>query len=303
MPTSKEVSKIKSDYISKRKAAINNKLIDIQSSMYDNLIGDFLDIIKKKNDGKDFSLNKIESLFKKMYNESMPDVMKQTASASKSISDLNQMYFATLLDSNKLDEIHNKTKALIDKRLGIDEKGKLKPGGFTDKVLGDLSAQKSFVKSLKQIISTNPDINKAQTLLKETITGSKYNMGAMESFYRNLAGGLLSKIDRSNSIIYANELELKSFYYGGGLIKTSRKMCLRNNGKIFTRDQAESWRLLPEIIRMYPNGDYEPLIDMGGHGCMHTPDWITEDVAKEIKGEQNKKAAEKNKAFKKRNDL
>lgn len=44
--------------------------------------------------------------------------------------------------------------------------------------------------------------------------------------------------------------------------------------------------------------DYEPLINMGGYGCRHTPDWITEDIAKELKSENNAKAKERNDKFK-----
>lgn len=300
MPTFKEVSKIKSDHILKREDAIKNTLNNLQGNLYEKIVTDFSKIASDKKEGKQPNLNALQNQFKKFYNANFVDVMKQTIAASKSLTDLNQMYFATLIDSNQLDEIHDKTKLIIDKRLGIDENGKLKPGGFTDKALDNQRIQKNFIKEVKNILSGNPDVALMQEQLRNFITGTKNSSGILESRYRVLSQDILIQTDRSNSLIYANELDLNSFYYGGGLIKTSRKMCLNNNGKIFTRSQAEKWRSLEEITKMYGDNlsDYNPLVDMGGFGCRHTPDWITEDLAKSLKGENNAKAKERNQAFK-----
>ena len=305
MPTYKEVSKIKSDFILKREDAIKNTLATLQGNLYDKLFADFVKIATNKAAGKEVDINKLQIQFKRFYNLGFPEVMKQTLSAARSLSDLNQMYFSTLLESDRLDEIHNKTKSLVEKRLGIDENGKLKKGGFTDKILENQRVQKLFVKEVKTILGGNPDIGLMQEKLKNFIIGNKNSTGILESHYRNYAQNILTGIDRSNSVVYADELGLQSFYYGGGLIKTSRKMCLKNNGKIFTRAQAEKWRDLPEIRDMYGDNiaDYDPLVDMGGFGCRHTPDWITQDIANKLKGENNAKAKEKNDAFKERNDL
>jgi hypothetical protein len=305
MPTYKEVSKIKTDFISKKEDGINSALVNQQSNLYDTLLSDFIKEASNKIDGKEININKLQTKFKKFYSANFIDIMKQTINASKSLTDLNQMYFATLLDSNKLDEIHNKTKALVDKQLGIDENGKLKQNGFTDKVLGDQQAQKKFIKEVKIILSGNPDINLMQNKLKDFIIGSKNNTGLLESHYRTVSQDILTSIDRSNSLVYANELELQSFFYGGGLLTSSRSFCVNKNGKIFTRAEATKWKDSTFITSMYGENinDYEPLINMGGYGCRHTPDWITQDIAKVLKPDNNAKAVEKNKAFKDRNSL
>lgn len=303
MPTYKEVSKIKTDFILKKEDAINSSLINQQSNLFETLLSDFIKEASNKIDGKEININKLQAKFKKFYDANFVDIMKQTINASKSLTDLNQMYFSTLLDTNQLDEIHTKTKLLVDKQLGIDTNGKLKQNGFTDKVLGDLQAQKKFIKQVKIILSGNPDINLMQNKLKEFIIGSKNNTGLLESHYRTVSQDILTSIDRSNSLVYANELELQSFFYGGGLITSSRSFCISKNGKIFSRTEAEKWKDSTFITSMYGKNitDYEPLISMGGYGCRHTPDWITQDLAKSLKPDNNAKASEKNKAFKDRN--
>ncbi len=305
MPTFKEVSKIKSDFITKREDAISTSLADQQSNLYDKLLSDFIKIASNKVDGKNVSTSTLQAQFKKHYNENFTDVMKQTINASKSLTDLNQMYFSTLMDSNKLDEIHDNTKKLVDKSLGVTDNNKLISGGFTDKALDNKKVQKLFVKEVNVILSGNPDVNLMQNKLKDFIIGNKKGGGILERYYRNFASDLLISIDRSNSLVYANELELQSFFYGGGLLTSSRSFCISKNGKIFSRAEAEKWKDSTFITSMYGEkiNDYQPLIDMGGYGCRHTPDWITQDIAKELKSENNSKAKDKNKAFKDRHDL
>lgn len=300
MPTYKEVSKIKSDFISKKEESITNSLTDQQSNLYDKLLSDFMKVAKDKADGKEVNINKLQSQFRKFYDQNFNEVMRQTINASRSLTDLNQMYFSTLLDSNRLDEIHDNTKKLVDKSLGVTDANKLISNGFTDKAIANKQVQKLFVKEVNKILIGNPDVNLMQNKLKDFILGNKQSTGILERYYRNFANDLLISIDRSNSLVYANELELQSFFYGGGLLTSSRSFCISKNGKIFTRSEAEKWKDSTFITSMYGTkiNDYEPLVNMGGYGCRHTPDWITQDIAKELKPENNKKATEKNKAFK-----
>lgn len=305
MPRYKEVSKIKTDFIQKKQDAIGNTLADQQSNLYDKLLGDFMKLAKDKADGNQVNTNKLQAQFRKYYDANFTDVMKQTINASKSLTDLNQMYFSTLLDSNQLQDIHDKTKKLVDKSLGVTDSNKLITGGFTDKAIDNKQVQKIFVKEVNKILTGNPDVNLMQNKLKDFIIGTDASTGILERYYRNFAQGLLIKIDRSNSLVYANELDLQSFYYGGGLLTTSRSFCISKNGKIFSRAEAENWKDSAFITGMYGVNinDYQPLIDMGGYGCHHTPDWITQDIATSLKADNNKKAKDKNNAFKDRNNL
>ena len=90
MPTYKEVSKIKSDFISKKEESITNSLTDQQSNLYDKLLSDFMKVAKDKADGKEVNINKLQSQFRKFYDQNFNEVMRQTINASRSLTDLNQ---------------------------------------------------------------------------------------------------------------------------------------------------------------------------------------------------------------------
>jgi hypothetical protein len=305
MPTYKEVSKIKRELIIKRESSINNNLNKQQAELYDSLLKDFIKVASSKIDGKPVNVNQLIAQFKKFYKENFVDIMKQTVDASKSLTDLNQMYFATLLNSNRLDQIHNTTKSIIDKRLGIDPNGKLKQGGFIDKAIDNKKIQVKFAKEVNSILSGNPDMLTMQNKLKDFIIGNKKDSGLLESHYRTVSKDLLNSIDNGNSLIYADELQLNSFFYSGGLMTTSRSFCQTKNGKIFTRSEAQKWKDSKFIMDMYGDNidEYDPFNLPGGYGCNHTQDWITDELAKQLKPENNARAKSRNDSFKNRNDL
>lgn len=311
MPTRKELSKIKQDWIKKRNEAINSKINLLQENIYDTVIPDFLALAKaeevrrQSNKSSVAELNSLERQIRKGMMNGFPDVMKETVRASRALGDMNLMYYSTLVESDRLDEIRDKTKKIVDKRLGLDEDGKLKKDGFVDKTIKDTKVQKEFIKEVKRIIDSNGDTQMLMNRLKTLILGGPERNGIVHQYYNTFANNILNTIDRNNSNIFADELGLNHFYYGGGLIKSSRSFCLEKNGKIFTREQAEKWKSSPFIIKMYGKkiGLYDPLEEMGGYGCLHTPDWITEELAKGNTRDQNAKAKERNQNFKNRHGL
>lgn len=304
MPTRKEVSKIKADWIEKREEAIGTRIETLQQELFDEIIADFL-LLAKERKLTQTEINKLEFKVRKGMREKFPQVMRETIRSSRAVGDLNLMYFSTLMESDQLDIIQEKTLKNINKRLGIDADGKIIQGGFTDKTLASDRVQKKFVKEVKSIIKSNVDVQTAQQQLKKIFTGSSTSNGLISQYYNTFAKDILLSIDRSNSAVYATELGLKNAYYEGGLIKTSRSFCLEKNGKIFHMDQIMKWKDSKFIKDMYDGkiDEYDPINGPpGGFGCLHNLGWITAELA-EGKAEQNRIAKTRNKAFKERHDL
>lgn len=305
MPTRKEVSKLKKDFVEKRKSVIYNKMDDINQTIYDKLMAELLKQSKSKDN---YTVTELQAIFKKEFENKFPSVMRETVSTARSLVDLNEMYFSTLVDSNRLNDIKNNTNKILDKKLGIDENGKIVKGGFLDRSITTSNAQILFTKELKKILTGNPDPVALKDKLKNFIVGTPEVNGLITQYYNTFSKDLINTIDRNNGNVFADELGLNSFYYGGGLILTSRPFCLKCNGKIFNREQADKWKNILNtpsgpIWNEKKDGSYDPISQMGGYGCLHNPDWITDSLAQDIKGQQNKKAAERNAAFKNRNGL
>lgn len=248
MPTYKEVAKLKSDFILKKENVIKGALNNQQENLFDKLLQEFIKLATEKIKGNEPSTYNLQNQFNKFYKENFVDVLRQNINYSRSLTDLNQMYFSTLMDSNRLYEIHNKTKLLVDKQLGIDSNGKLKQNGFTDKILGSDKAKKKFIKEVQNILNGNPDILSMQNKLKDFVLGSKNQTGILESHYRTFSQDILTGIDRSNSLVYANELQLQSFYYGGGLLTSSRSFCVSKMAKYLVDRKPKNGKIVSLLL-------------------------------------------------------
>lgn len=305
MPTRKEVSKLKKDFVEKRKAVIYSKMDNINQSIYEKIMSELMKQSKTKDS---YTITELQAVFKKEFETKFPLVMKETVNSTRSLVDLNEMYFSTLVDSNRLNDIKNNINKTLDKRFGIDSNGKVIKGGFLDRSITTSNAQSLFTKEVKKILTGNPDPVALQDKIKNFLIGTPQVNGLITQYYNTFSKDIINTIDRNNGNVFADELGLNNFYYGGGLILTSRAFCLKCNGKIFNREQADKWKnqlntASGPIWNEKKDGTYDPLSQMGGYGCLHNPDWITESLANDIKGQQNKKAAERNAAFKDRNGL
>ncbi len=97
------------------------------------------------------------------------------------------------------------------------------------------------------------------------------------SNFNTFAYDTYAAVDRTAQKLWAGKLGLKAFIYAGGKIKTSRLFCIHNNGKVFTTDEAKEWESMigEDDGPMWSEGTYEPLRDMGGHRCRHSPNFIS----------------------------
>lgn len=317
MPTRKEVSKIKADFIVKREAFIRSKISLQQESLYNELVDIFIDFYAKKVNksvnqltAQDTSnaIYQLENQIKKFGLDAHPETLREYVKSASSLGDLTLMYYSTMYENHsQLEEIKLKASQVINKKLGVNEDGSLKKNGFIQKMMLSKSIQKQIIAESRKAISNNYDLNTLKEKLKNLIVGNpelKQN-GVIQKHYNTYAKDLLNSVSNNYSNLFAKELDLEHAIYAGGLIKTSHKICIENNGKIFTREQIENLRKDPRIVKMYGDNidEYDPFTLPGGYGCLHSWDWITPDLAIGRTREQNKKASLRNDAFKERNGL
>ena len=304
MPTRNEISKTKLDFIRKKEELIYADIAGVSNKLMEEILANLGDY---KRTGR---LNKTDLLkvLKKSFAANFPKIMRDTAGAGKSLTDLNVIYFSTLLESDRLNDIKNSASLSIDKSLGLNPDGTLKENGFLDKALNSEKLQQSFIKEITNAVAGNPDVNVLKGKIETFIVGNNQQNGLLQKHYNTLAKDLLIQIDRRNGNIFADELGLRDFIFGGGLIRTSRSFCLNRNGKMFNTDQAKDWKKLlgsksGPIWDESRDGKYIPTEQMGGLGCRHVPDWVTPDIVNGNKTAYNEKAAARNKAFREKYNL
>ena len=110
-------------------------------------------------------------------------------------------------------------------------------------------------------------INIIEQEVKQLLVGGTDAAGRpMSSHAKTLTGTAYMEADRTMTLEMADRFDSQKFRYSGSLIKDSRDFCIHRAGKIFTREEIESWTGLTWSGKK----DGNIFITLGGYGCRHT---------------------------------
>jgi hypothetical protein len=112
--------------------------------------------------------------------------------------------------------------------------------------------------------------------IEQALLGSKATgvTGRPLAQYAQLyARDALMKYHNEVSIAAAEELEMEHYLYVGDIIKTTRDFCRRRAGKVYTKDQIQSW------THRWSGKSGPAMTDRGGYNCRHhwqpiRPEWL-----------------------------
>lgn len=204
----------------------------------------------------------------------------------QSITPLNEMYFKTVSDK-PVKPVTEKVIKTVNKSIGITDKGKIIHNGFADKVIKDKTVLKAIKQQTLKSITQKQGFQKFKEALNKTIQGEtgKPLSGKVQQYYRNFAYDTFHRVDRLNSDLFAKDLGLRYFFWAGGIIETSRPICILANGKLV--DSLDFKQMNYNKLKIeYRDGisqDWDPLRDLGYHGCRHRKDYVSDEVAERSK--------------------
>lgn len=230
----------------------------------------------KSSNSNFLKLNKLRFFRSEFTKEKVNPLLHWMAKQYIKIAKANDKYFAATIPKSGKKAKKVRTDSLV--KIGvqvIDKKVKVLEGGWLH-MLGEFSDPYQAVNDLAQTaIGSEMKLKDFQKMIDQNISPEgKY--GKIRHHFHTHARDTFSRYDRSVQMTYAEQLGLRAFIYQGGLINTSRDFCEKNNGKVFTLEEAEQWR---DMNWQGKNDNYEPLRDMGGHNCRHFPSMISDKLA------------------------
>lgn len=247
----------------------------------------------------------IEKLIKDFMAKEGVKVISTMANDLMKISSLNEKYF-TKLQGEKIDG--TKIEKIILNRLGMDDEGNLKRNGFMKGLFDFEQPKRDIINFAMEKTTNGTGFEDLRSGLKELIVGNENKMGKFKQFYRNAAYDTYVKIDAANGKLYADKLSLNYFIYAGSRRKTSRHFCIERKGKVFSREETDTWKDLigtttvDDKGKVVPAGPilvaedaatYNPFIDRGGYACVDDIMWVGDEVAfsmrPELRNLNNKK--------------
>lgn len=181
-----------------------------------------------------------------------------------------------------------KSLNLLRAVIGIDGAGVLIAGGYLDR-LGKTEAARELLRSyVVNSIVSGRSLFDFRNGFRELIVGNPDTDGALQRYWRQYAYDTYNKAHEVVNSSMADELELQHFIYQGSIIPTSRDFCRKKAGKVFARSEALKWKNDPDLIDKKTAASYNPFIERGRYNCRHWLNWISREVAEQLRPDLKK---------------
>lgn len=272
---------------------LNKKVRRVEASIYRGLIADVVPALKIEEGRIKNTLNNlakanlIERVFDEVGRDEVNDLVRDYAAYLIEISGKNAEYYYSIgIDRAKVDAIADSV-GLIRRVIGICEDGKLLQGGYLYRLATAETVREQVKQYVLTSIASGQSLKQFQSGLKGLVQSTDEVDGVLLSYWNNYAYDQFSRVREINNLHFKDEIGLKYFVYQGGLIRTSRKFCIKKNGKVFSEEEARrDWPKDPDLIDKAHLSTYNPIIDRGRHNCRHFLMWISNEMAKELKQRQ-----------------
>ncbi len=291
----KEVAELRRSYIEEKRNLLTKKVSAVELKLYNAILDKLINeldqadgklIYNDKNINLSAALNKI---FKDINKNDYYKIIQSFGGDLIGSLELNKKYFEIVADDKKkLEKAAAKVDETMQARIGIDAEGKLINKGYLSRLITDDTFQREVKRETIKAITSNKSFEGFKRDMQKLIIGNGKVDGGLAKHLNTFAYDTYEQFNRATSKEYAVKLDLKAFIYAGGLIGNSRCFCDEHNGMVFTSAEAQEWRndLNSECGPIWDentDGPYDPLTMMGGYRCRHTPDFISNTLAKKLR--------------------
>jgi hypothetical protein len=298
MPRNK-YAKIKDEFIQNKQAALGRRVSRFESNLYDRIFDDFLknlDLsqgsIKASNSNISLT-NSLEKIFSQTQAE-YQSLFETFGNDLIEVGKLNAKYFEQV-DARAAD-LSGSVAKNANKIIGVDSTGALVEDGFLSRFAKDTTVFQDIKDTVFSSVSSGQSFSDLNTSLKVLVKGNEELQGGFQKHFRTYAYDTYQQVDRTHQELYSTALELTAFLYEGGIMEDSRAFCKYCNGKVFlkdefrklTRNQVAKFIKQPGLkgaAAGIPTTGWNPLIDLGGFGCKHSKNYISDILAVELRSD------------------
>lgn len=287
----KRLSKRKADFISKAYKRLGKEVSYIQEKLlemiFDEYLGKFQVIegklaLTERNMRLVSEIDEVFDDFAKTYQNAV------IAGFGKDISELTIVtgdYFMGMGVADKTVRNIAKKMKWIDISLGIKD-GEVIKGSYLDR----LAYSQEVRQTLKNYVTSSVVQAKGYTDymggMRSLVVGGKGMNGAVQGYWRNYAWDTYYQVEAAKSEYFAEEVGFDYFIYSGIVIKTSRQFCINRAGMVFSKEDAETWKCDPDLLRRRGvdgcDESYNYATERGRWNCMHSLDWIDKETAESL---------------------
>lgn len=240
----------------------------------------------------DVVLNRaIDSVFNAVQNTNVKGVFtRSTKDFEAMVTNANAIYKGYgKTNERRYVQIEANVREQMRKTLGYKQNGQMVEGAYLDRLFRNPGPREKVKQTVFSAVTSGKSMTQLQKELNTQIMGSPSVDGILAKYYKTFVFDTYTKADRVANDEYAQRLGLKHFIYAGGLIETSRKFCVDRNNKVFTTEEAAKWAEDPDLPKSAEERDtgtvvgYVPTQDLGRWNCRHSTNYITKELAEELR--------------------
>jgi hypothetical protein len=304
-----DILKKKQEFIDSQRDRMENTIIRQQSQLFNDIVGDIIPQLDVKDgqiveNAKNYRLiAQLDKTYKSFQSVADQVMIDQIASATSKIGKLTAGYFEIALAGSvpaRFDKAVQSTNKIMNLRIGLDG-DKVFKGGWLDSYFNSNTLGMDLKDMTSKAVTSNMDMKDFIKMLKNKITGTEDYKGGLEKKFDAYAYDLYQQYDRAYNLSIGNEFGFTYFLYQGGLIDDSRDFCAAHNNKVWSIEESKTWATWTPAQGEYPSGyvvkakdiyavpsylgypGYDPMINMGGYRCRHSPGWLPDDIAKDMR--------------------
>lgn len=287
----KELSSLRAAYLARREELLIKKVDALSVKLFEKVFNEYLIALEQNNgqlvrNDRNLDLIKgLDSIYQAFQRQNNIPVVKEFITNLQGITPLNERYFSSIIGRDVRTSLIT-VQSVVNKRLGVDGAGNLKEGGFADKFIKDPTLLRTIKRETGKALTNKMGFQEFRVKLKETIQGNPAQKlsGGLQQYYRGYAYDTFARVDRLNQDVFAKDLGLRYFFWSGGVIKTTRPICLYCNGKIVDSEKFRDLEFddLKDKYQPGLNEDWDPMTDLGQFNCRHRKDYILTSVAERL---------------------
>jgi hypothetical protein len=290
--TKEEIAKIKSQFIRDKQVALMKITGAAERQLLDEIYNALFDELGKSGgaiaseSGSTMKLSvAIEKVFKHFQQNKSVDIINGIVADLKEIGDLNKQYFSMFrVRAQRLSAIVQEVETMMQQRIGIDENGKIVKGSYLSNLIYDTTLKNAVQKETRAAMANGLTIKQMMNNVKEVIVGNPDKLGGLSSQYRTFVHDTYAQYDNGYANGVAQKIGLNAAVYAGGLIATSRELCISLNNTVLSRGEIAKLKQSPLLLKTKQERNsgvvsYNPFTDMGRWNCRHNWNWVTDAEA------------------------
>jgi len=265
-----DISKRKENYINSKVKTLDKEVLKLQDKLLSMVLSDYIPKFTTDNTGNIkltkhnialiYEIDKIFSNFNKLYQN---NVIKKYAEDLLKLTPFNEAYYIGLgIEAKTVDNLVNKSE-IVKASIGVDAKGRVIKGSYLDDLSQNAEVKKSIKNYVIESVNSKRGLKDYTKGLKTLIVGNEQVDGKLQRYYKQYAYDTFNQVDAAQNLYVADNLGLQAFIYAGTIILTSRQFCKDRVGKVFTREEGQSWNKLKWQGQKKPANFF---IDRGGYG-------------------------------------